>query len=380
MYPVRHLQPGQPTLQVETSKLCRIWLYGTAATIQIPMSTTRRPTMSDVARLAGVSVMTVSRALKPQTPVNEATRARIQAAAEELGYVLDSTAAGLSSRHSGFVAMTVPSLNNSNFSDTARGLTEGLRGSGFDLLFGYTNYDLAEEERLIAAFLRRRPEAIVVTGGSHSPRCRSLLQASGVPVIETWDLPADPIDRVVGFSNAQAGSLMARHLHSQGYRKIGFIGGDGARDTRGADRRRGFLAALEELGASQERVVSEGTPPLSMSEGAAAMAKLLERWPDTEAVMCVSDLSAFGAMSAAQRRGLSVPQDIAIGGFGAYDIAEHALPAITTLDMSAEGIGRKAAEIIIDALSKDGAARFPARIEIPYKLVVRGSTVAEKVR
>ncbi|MEM8662859.1 MAG: LacI family DNA-binding transcriptional regulator [Pseudomonadota bacterium] len=338
------------------------------------MSPSRRPTMSDVARLAGVSVMTVSRALKPETPVNETTRARIQAAAEELGYVLDSTAAGLSSRHSGFVAMTVPSLNNSNFSDTARGLTEGLRGSAFDLLLGYTNYDLAEEERLIAAFLRRRPEAIVVTGGAHSTRCRSLLKASGVPVIETWDLPEKPIDRVVGFSNAEAGRLMACHLHGQGYRRIGFVGGDSARDTRGADRCRGFLAALAELSVCQDRVVSEGTPPLSMSEGAAAMEKLLDRWPDTQAVMCVSDLSAFGAMSAAQRRGLTVPHDIAICGFGAYDIAEHALPAITTLDMSAEGIGRKAAEMIIDALGRNGPSTLPHRLEIAYKLVVRGST------
>lgn len=330
--------------------------------------------MSDVARVAGVSVMTVSRALKPQTPVSERTRARIEAAAEELGYVLDSTAAGLSSRRSGFVAMTVPSLNNSNFSDTARGLTEGLRGSGFELLLGYTNYNLAEEERLIAAFLRRRPEAIVVTGGAHSPRCRSLLKASGVPVIETWDLPADPIDKVVGFSNAEAGRLMAHHLHGQGRRKIGFIGGDGMRDTRGADRRRGFLAALHELGVAEDRVVCEGEPPLSMGEGAAAMTKLLDRWPDTEAVMCVSDLSAFGAMSAAQRRGLSVPADIAIGGFGAYDIAKYALPDITTLDMSAEGIGRKSAEMIVDALGKGGPVSLPDRIEIPYKLVVRGST------
>ncbi|MEM1130968.1 MAG: LacI family DNA-binding transcriptional regulator, partial [Pseudomonadota bacterium] len=200
--------------------------------------------MADVARLAGVSPMTVSRALKPDTSVSAATRDRIRAAADKLGYVIDITAASFSSGRSGFVAMTIPSINNANFADTARGLTEGLQDSGLELLLGYTDYDMAEEERLVEAFLRRRPEAIVVTGGAHTARCRALLDGAGVPVVETWDLPAEPVDRVVGFSNADAGARMARHLFDQGHRRIGFIGGDGARDTRGADRQRGFLTAL----------------------------------------------------------------------------------------------------------------------------------------
>ena len=169
------------------------------------MTETRKATMADVARLAGVSPMTVSRALKPGTSVSAATRQRIQAAADRLGYVVDLNAAAFSSRRSGFVAMTVPSINNANFADTARGLTEGLQDSGFELLLGYTDYDVAEEERLVEAFLRRRPEAIVVTGGAHTDRCRTLLSNAGVPVVETWDLPDDPIDRVVGFSNARCG-------------------------------------------------------------------------------------------------------------------------------------------------------------------------------
>lgn len=334
----------------------------------------RRPTMADVARAAGVSPMTVSRALRPDTSVSEATRQRIRVAADQLGYVLDSTASGLSSRRSGFVAMTIPSINNANFADTARGLTEGLRESGLELLLGYTDYDLAEEERLVEAFLRRRPEAIVVTGGAHTERCRTLLGGSGVPVVETWDLPAEPLDKVVGFSNAHAGAEMARHLHAQGYRRIGFIGGDNSRDTRGADRRRGFLAALKELALSCDRLVADGAPPISMREGAAAMGRLLERWPDTEAVMCVSDLSAFGALGEARRSGRRVPEDIAVAGFGDYDLSEHAYPAITTIDSQATAIGRKAAEVILGSLEHPEAARLPDRIEVETRLIVRAST------
>ncbi|MEM8812005.1 MAG: LacI family DNA-binding transcriptional regulator [Pseudomonadota bacterium] len=329
--------------------------------------------MADVARVAAVSPMTVSRALKADTSVSAATRERVREAADSLGYVLDSTAAGLSSRRSGFVAMTIPSINNANFADTARGLTEGLREAGLELLLGYTDYDVDEEERLIEAFLRRRPEALVVTGGAHTERCRTLLAASGVPVVETWDRPTDPIDRVVGFSNAEAGRKIAEHFHELGYRRIGYIGGDGSRDTRGADRRRGFVAALHGLGLSTDRMITDAAPPISMQEGGDAMNRLLDRWPDTEAVMCVSDLSAFGAMAAAQRRGLTIPDNIAIAGFGAYDLSEHAIPAITTIDSRALEIGLQTADLIREMLGET-PSDAPRTVEVDIDLVVRPST------
>jgi LacI family gluconate utilization system Gnt-I transcriptional repressor len=336
------------------------------------MTETRKSTMADVARLAGVSPMTVSRALKPGTSVSSATREKIRAAADSLGYVVDQTAASFSSRRSGFVAMTIPSINNANFADTARGLTEGLQDSGFELLLGYTDYDVAEEERLVEAFLRRRPEAIVVTGGAHTERCRALLSGAGVPVVETWDLPAEPIDRAIGFSNADAGARVARHFFDLGHRKIGFIGGNGTRDTRGADRQRGFLTALQKLGLEDGRVVTDLDPPITMKEGARAMNKLLELWPDTTAVMCVSDLSAFGAMNAALRAGRKVPQDIAVAGFGAYDVAEHALPGITTVDAHAHQIGAETARVILEALA---GGTDEKTVTLRVKMLVRPSTV-----
>ncbi|MEM9043590.1 MAG: LacI family DNA-binding transcriptional regulator [Pseudomonadota bacterium] len=339
------------------------------------MSDHRKPTMADVARLAGVSPMTVSRALKSGTSVTEATRERIRAAADHLGYVVDITAASFSSGRSGFVAMTIPSINNANFADTARGLTEGLQDSGLELLLGYTDYDIAEEERLVEAFLRRRPEAIVVTGGAHTERCRALLSGAGVPVVEAWDLPAQPIDRVVGFSNAEAGAQIARHLFEQGHHHIGFIGGNGARDTRGADRQRGFLNALRVLGLSDARVVTDLDPPITMREGAAALARLLDQWPDTTAVMCVSDLSAFGAMNAAIRRGMRVPEDLAVAGFGAYDLSEYALPGITTVDAQAHLIGVEAARMIVDALA--GHPTHRTKI-LDVELMARHSTAARQ--
>lgn len=337
------------------------------------MKPTRKPTMADVAAEVGVSPMTVSRAFREDTRISAKTRARIREAADRLGYVLDGLAAGLSSRRSGFVAMTIPALNNGNYADTARGLTEGLRESGLDVLLGYTDYDKHEEERLIETFLRRRPEAVIVTGSAHTDRCRALLKRSSVPVIEIWELPDDPIDRSVGFSNAEAGRLVAQHLFEQGYRRMAFIGGDAAMDTRGAARLKGFSEALAVLGLPHDRRVSEGVPPVTMDQAATALDRLLRAWPDTEAVMCVSDLSAFGVLQAAKARGLRVPCDIAFAGFGAYELSAHADPQITTVDAGARDIGLRSAEQVLAALSDPDCDSRTVRTQV--QLLARASTL-----
>jgi len=337
------------------------------------MTTSRKsPTMADVARLAGVSPMTVSRAFKTDSSVSDATRDAILKAADDLGYVFDSTASALRSQKTDFIAVTIPSINNANFAETVRGLSEGLKSRGLQILLGYTDYDMAEEERLIEQFLRRRPEAIVVTGGQHTPRARRMLENAGIPVIETWDLPEDPIGHVVGFSNASAVRGMVDHFVAKGLTRIAFIGGDTTRDTRGADRRAGFIAAMQAHGLDATRLVAAGVPPISMREGAEAMGHLLDTLPDTQAVICVSDLSAFGALTECQRRRVGVPDRLWIAGFGDYEIAEIAVPTLTTINPFPREIGARTAELILGLL--DGQDGLPALITISPALLIRQST------
>ena len=330
------------------------------------------PTMADVARIAGVSPMTVSRAFKRDSSVSDTTRATILAAAETLGYVFDATASNLRSQKTDFVAVTIPSINNANFADTVGALSEGLQARGLQILLGYTGYDMAEEERLIGQLLRRRPEAIVVTGGRHTPRARRLLENAGIPVIETWDLPALPIGHVVGFSNAAAVRGMVDHLVAQGLTRIAFIGGDASRDTRGTDRRAGFIAAMQDHGLDASRLIAAGAPPISMREGAMAMAHLLDTMPDTEAVICVSDLSAFGALTECQRQGVDVPGRLSLAGFGDYEIGAICVPTLSTINPFPGEIGARAAALILDVL--DGQLTGPARIEVVPHLLIRGSS------
>ncbi len=343
-------------------------------------ASSRTVTMADVAARVGVSKMTVSRALNRRESRNrqgsEALRQRILQACHEMGYVVDQTARTFSSKRSGFVAALIPALNNSNFSDTAHGLTAAVESSGLQLLLGYTDYNVPTEERLLRAMLARRPEGVVVTGGNHTAAARALLQTAGVPVVETWDLLADPIEHVVGFSNAEDNTELVRHLHGKGYRRIAFMGGVPARDARGADRRRGYQQAVRALGLPAGRTLSIGPAPVSMLQGAQGVVQLLQRWPDTDAMVCVSDHAAFGALAECQRRGWAVPQRLAIAGFGGFEVAATCHPRLTTVVVDCVGIGRAAAELLLRAIEArhQGTPLAAQTLLMPFQVELRATT------
>jgi len=181
---------------------------------------------------------------------------------------------------------------------------------------------------------------------------------------------------VVGFSNAEASAALVRHLHDRGYRRIAFIGGTTNRDTRGADRRTGYEAAMRALGLSDSRVISFGTPPISMKQGGEALVRLVEQWPDVEAAICVSDLSAFGALMECHRRGWAVPQRIALAGFGDFEISETCYPALTTVGVHCYDIGNKAGELLLRAIEgeRSGQPIAAETIMTEYNVIAREST------
>lgn len=330
--------------------------------------------MSDVARLAGVSKMTVSRVLAGHS-VSEKTQERVRQAIDKLGYVADAAAGALSSGRSEFVAVLVPSLSSSNFSDTVRGLMSALEPHGLQLLLGDTDYELEGEERLVRSMLRYQPRCIALTGAQHTDATRKLLERSAIPIVEMWDLPSKPIDTAVGFSNVRAARAMVRHLAERGYRRIGFLGGASALDSRGLDRLKGYRAEIKALNMGEPRVIRLGESPITMSHGAPAMAAMLEKYPDTDAVMCVSDMSAFGAIMECHRRGLSVPDDMAVAGFGNFEVAECCHPSITTVSVDPFGIGLRTGEALLAALeARDTGAEITSQsIPIEYTIIARGS-------
>lgn len=332
-------------------------------------------TMADVARQAGVSKMTVSRVLAGHSVAAE-TRARVRGVIDALGYVPDRSAHALSTGRSGFAAALVPTINNSNFADTARGLTDALKPAGLELLLGFTEYDDGREAELVRATLARRPEAIVLTGGHHAAAARMILAEASIPVIETWDRPRNPLGCSVGFSNAEAAALMVWHLHDRGYRRIAFLGGEPGGDHRGEQRERGYVAAVRRLDLGPPRVLRQGRPPLSMQQGDAAIERLAREFPDADALFCVSDLVAFGAIMACQRRGWAVPGRLAVVGFGDFEVSRICHPRITTVEVDAYALGLRAGEALLEALAARAEARpWPVRrhIAISFGIAARES-------
>jgi LacI family gluconate utilization system Gnt-I transcriptional repressor len=314
--------------------------------------------------------MTVSRAFKDDKSVSAQTRTRIRQVAERLGYVYDSTATAFRTQKSGFVAVTLPSINNANFAETYRGLSVAMEGSGVQLLLGATNYRVEKEEELLRQLLMRNPEALVLTGGHHTQATRDLIAARDLPVIEMWDLPQDPLGYAVGFSNADAMALIIEHLAATGRRKLAFVGASEGADSRGAERRLGAQTAARRLGLPEMAVIDAGPAPVSMRHGAARIEALGQSVRDFDALVCVSDPVAFGVLSACQRLGLAVPEDIAVTGFGQFEVSQVCEPRITTIDVGARRIGEEVASLLDGVFAGDDLQR---RIEVPTRLV-QGAT------
>ena len=280
----------------------------------------RRPTIREVSRLAGVSHMTVSRVIRDLDLVQPETRARVHKAIADLGYVPDRAAGSLASRRTGFIGLILPTLTNTNFAAVAHGLTEALRPADFDLLIAYTEYSVSEEERQLRGLLARRPEAIVLTGSMHSRGASKMLLASGIPVIEIADLPRRPLEHAVGFSNHEVGRAAARYLIDKGFARIGAVASSNEGDVidhRGEERMRGFEEELERAGRPTDLVLRVGSAPVSFDHGAAVTPLLLEKRID--AVFAVSDLSAVGIVMECQRRGVAVPGQLSVLGFGDFE-------------------------------------------------------------
>src|SRR5580692_5570440 len=208
------------------------------------------PTLSAVARLAGVSAITVSRVVRLPEQVAPQTRARVERAMRELGYVPNLVAGSLASARTNSVGVLVPTIANSIFADTVQGLSDELEPRGYAVILAQSRYDAAREDHILAALLSRRPEAIIMVGSPATEDGARLLRRAGIPVVETWDLPVAPIDAVAGFDNYAAGEAVARHFVAQGRKNLAFIGGDDPRATR---RWNGFKDASVAAGAKIPR-------------------------------------------------------------------------------------------------------------------------------
>ncbi|MBY5929566.1 LacI family DNA-binding transcriptional regulator [Halomonas cupida] len=305
------------------------------------------PTLDDVAREAGVSAITVSRAIHRPDSVREATREKVEAAIAKVGYVPNMVAGTLASASSRFIPVIVPSLSNVVFVEVIQGLQAVFDQHGYQMLLGNTDYSMEREEELIRTFLGWSPTALVTTGLRHREGLSELLKRFPRPLVEIMEL-GQAVDMNVGMDHQRAGATMADHLLAQGYRHIVFAGTRLAHNYRAAQRYEGH----------RSRLVSEGldAPLMEWQQdshydlGGAALDDIRRQYPQVEAIHFIDDVMASGALLEAQRQGLRVPDDIAIAGFTGLPFARALIPRLTTIVSPREAIGRLAAHQIIDRL------------------------------
>ncbi|WP_165978806.1 LacI family DNA-binding transcriptional regulator [Antarcticimicrobium luteum] len=309
----------------------------------------RRVRMEEVARVAGVSPATVSRALKSPETVSERLRARVQEAAARLGYAPNRIAGSLAGARTPLVGVIVPSLTNSFFAATLDRMTTILEAEGYQLLIGQHAYDAAREERIATAFCSWNPSALVITGRDHTRGTVGLLSAAPCPVVEMWDHDDRPLDTGIGFSNREAGRLAGRYFAEQGFDKVAYVGAILGQDARARARSQGFAEQVRHL-AGQDPLIADAKSR-ELGEGAAALRQILQRQPDTRAIAFSGDMLAVGAMFEAARMGLRIPQDLAILGYGDLDIAAHTNPPLSTIRPPHDEIGAAVARHILHRLA-----------------------------
>jgi LacI family gluconate utilization system Gnt-I transcriptional repressor len=330
---------------------------------------TARARIQDVAKAAGVSAITVSRALREPDRVAEATRRMVLREVARLGYVPDLVAGALASRRSRVIGAVVPTIAGAMFADTVQGMSDALHAEGYQLLLGAHGYDLAAELALVQAFIGRRADGLILTGAQHAPATRRVLAACGAPVVETWDIGRAPLDMTVGFSNFRAARAMAEHLAARGYRRLAFVSGVLRGHDRSRPRRDGFRAGLAGGPASLvELHMADGS---GMRSGADAIVELLAREPAVDAAFFVNDIMAAGALMECARRGWPTPGRVAIAGFGDFEVAAALSPALTTVRISGYAIGRRAALMLAARLAGEEVA--PATVDLGFEIVARES-------
>jgi LacI family gluconate utilization system Gnt-I transcriptional repressor len=329
---------------------------------------TGRVRIEDVARAADVSAQTVSRFLRHPDQVGPAASERIAAAIREVGYVPNLIAGSLASNRSRVVAIIVPTLANPIHAQPVEGLGDALRADGYQVLVGTTDFSGDVEEALVRAFVGRRVDGIVITGGRLSAASRTVLKAAAIPVVQLWELPRVPFDMAVGNSNIDIGACIARHFAERGYRRLAVIGHLQKSDTRSADRVTGFVAETKRLGLPDPVVMAVDRPML-IRNTTDLLAQL--QHANVRAVFTTSAQLSVVLLLNARAAGIAVPGELAIAGLES-DLSTVVSPTLTAVRVPAYDLGLQAGRLLLRRMAGEKVTQ--RRIDTGFEFIPREST------
>ena len=330
----------------------------------------RKPSLSDVASLAGVSIATVSRALNNPEIVTAELREKVLKATRSLGYVPHGAARALASKKTRSVGVVVPTLGISVFARGVEALQDRLSEDGYRLLVANSQYDPVRELQEIESLLAHGVAGLVLVGNERLPEARKRLRQFSCPVVITFmneaaeDLPA------VGVNNFSSSYDLAKYLVDCGHEQFSILSSPVLNNDRVRERRNGILSCLDD-NSDRVKVNQVIEVPYSMQAGGEGLDAIVANAPETTALVCTTDLIAVGSMARAREIGLAVPEHISIAGYDGLELAKYLTPALTTVSVPANEIGQGAAERMLEAL-KGGKPK--ASTVIATSLSVRGST------
>ena len=334
------------------------------------MKNSRKATINDVAATAGVSIATVSRALSKPDIVAPETQLVIQKAVKKLGYVVNGRARALSSKRSWTIGAVIPSLENAIFANTTYALQKTLGDEGYMLLVACSEYDLNYEVALVRGFIERGVDGLILVGAVHHQETKELLKRFKIPYVFTWAYEETGKLPIVGFDHRDATLQVTRHLLDLGHQKFGVISTPTAGNANALSRLQGVLYALKESGIILDsQMIVEA--PFSYQKGADALRQIMSVNRKPTAVVCLNDVLAIGAISAANGLGMNVPRDVSITGCEDLEVAEFTSPPLTTVRYPTDEMGIYAARHILGQLKNDSP--ILQRI-FPTRLIVRQSS------
>lgn len=338
----------------------------------------RRPTLSDVARRAGVNPATASRALNPALPgrIAEPTAQRVRDAAAELGYRPDPIARSLRTRRSGFVGVVVPDLTNPVIPPIVRGIESVLWGAGIACLLADTDNDAEREAMMIDELRARRCEGLIISSATRTSAAVNGLAGGEVPaILVTRDTDAHSLPLVAGDDAAGVDAAVS-HLAELGHHRVACVTGPSQLSTT-TTRLGAFEAACERLGLECDGRIVQGAA-FTTAAGKAAAERLIEADDKFTAIVAGNDLIALGCLQALAAAGLTCPGDVSLVGHNDTPMVDNLQPPLTTVAIPQRQIGVKAAELLLARLADADSAIGSVLLET--ELIVRGSTAAAKGR
>ena len=327
-------------------------------------------TIKEVARAAGVSLATVSRALAQPDLVAAETRARVLEVVDRLGYAPNSTAASLRTTRTRKIIVTVPDLSNPFFSRVIQGVEEAAGENGYTVLLGDTRNSEEREEQYAAMLWRREADGFIFLGHRLPNALAKMVARDGhrAPIVNGCEFSPSLGVSSAHIDNAAAAATVADMLYDLGHQDIAVITGP-LESPLSRDRLVGVQRAAEARGLVARLQTAQGD--FSLESGRRCTQRLLGKPVRPTAIFCFSDEMAIGALSALRSAGLRCPADISVFGFDDIAIARYIDPALTTIRQPMTQIGRQTVQLLLAII--DGSASEPVSITLPHRLVARQS-------